>query len=615
MPSRLRRAVVLAALFATVAVAEAGAEATFASCRPKLEHRVECARVPVELDRSGVVSGSLSLHVERIRARAKPARGALLVLSGGPGESVSAATDEYAYALAPALAMRDLVLVDQRGTGLSGALRCPSLEKTTSNADADRAIAACGAALGARLPYYSLVDVVDDLEDVRRALGVERISLAGVSYGTRVALAYAARYPQHVELLVLDSVVPLADPGAFRLNSFAAVPRVLSDVCTPRCAFTSDANADLAELVRRLALAPLEGRVAGGDGRLRPARLNRLDLFNILVTGDFLPQLRTPFPAAVRSALDGDAAPLLRLRDLARLTGNVAPRAFSTALFLATTCAETWSSQLSPVDRTAAARMYLDGLSPDRFGPFDRETALVAGELRTCRSWPSSTRTAATFGALPDVPTLILAGAADLRTPLEDAETLARSLPRAQLVPVRGGGHAVLFGGYACVERAVARFLTGRRVGRCPKGTVVPATGLLPALGPKLPPVTAALLTLEDVLAQVPLAINTKATFGAGDFLFFLRAGGLRGGRYSATLTMLTLERVIVVPGVAVSGRIRGLVDPFQGAIRVPSGHLTVRVQGKSTGTLYLDQGRLTGTMDGRAVSRRLVLDGRSLVP
>lgn len=592
MSTRLARALLVAALVATVAAAEATAGTSFTSCRPKLDHRVECARVAVQVDRDGVVPGSLSLHVERIRARAKPAKGTLFVLSGGPGESVSAATDEYAYALAPALATRDLVLVDQRGTGLSEALRCPSLEATRSAVEASSGIGACGAALGSLRPYFTTADAVDDLDEVRRALGLERIGLAGVSYGTRVALAYAARYPEHVELLVLDSVVPLADPGAFRLNSLAAVPRVLADVCAAGCPFTSDANADLAELVRRLAVAPLEGRVAGGDGRLRRARLNRLDLLNLLFAADYVPQLRTHFPAAVRSALAGDPAPLLRLRGLASFSSIVTPRVFSTARFLATTCAETpepWTSATGLNERLALARAYLEGLEPERFAPFDLETALRAGDLTMCRTWPAGERDAATYGAVPDVRTLIFAGTADLRTPLEDAERLGRSLPRAQLVPVRGAGHAVLFGGHECVIRALTRFLTGRRAGRCPKAAAFEAVQPVPAVGRRLPPQQAALRTLSDVLAQLPLAIYTKARFDTKDFLFYLRAGGLRGGRFSASLTSLTLERVQVVPGVAVSGRITGVVDAPRGRILRPSGRLTVRMNGRAVGTVDLD--------------------------
>jgi hypothetical protein len=216
---------------------------------------------------------------------------------------------------------------------------------------------------------------------------------------------------------------------------------------------------------------------------------------------------------------------------------------------------------------------------------------------------------------LPDVPTLIVAGTADLRTPLEDALQVARLLPRAQLVPVRGIGHGAMFQGLPCVDRALSRFLAGRTAGRCPQGQLVVAAR--PAADPrrKVTSLAAVVLTLDDVLGQLPLTIYTKASWESKEFLFFLRAGGLRGGRYSATLGSLTLERVSVVPGVTVSGTIEGLLNPLSGAILAAKGRLTIRVQGRSAGTLELDRGRLAGTLDGHPVARRLVLDGRPLTP
>lgn len=606
---RLRFAFLLALALAAIGAGEGAAAPTFVGCRANLEHDVECASVPVELDRRKVVPGTLSLHVERIRSRARPARGAVFVLSGGPGESVSAGTDVYADALAPALATNDLILIDQRGTGLSGALSCPA----PTSADVDKELGACGAALGARLPLFTVSDVVDDLEHVRRELGLERVTLAGVSYGTRIALAYASRYPQHVERMVLDSVVPLSGPSAFRLNSIAAVPRILGDVCAGACGFTKDANAELAELVSRLAARPLAGRVARGDGRLHPARVGRADLLSLLLAADFLPVLRTHFPAAVHSALAGDPAPLLRLRDFGGTGSGENPRVFSAALFLATTCMESgepWVGRPTPEERSAAARSHLDGLPDERFAPFDRSTALAVSDLQLCRPWPSGTGLAARFEQpLPDVPTLIVSGTADLRTPLEDAVALAAELPRAQLLPVRGVGHAAMFQELPCVTRALSRFLAGRAAGRCPAVHSGRATAPAPDPRRELTPITAVELTLEDVLGQLPLTVFTKSSWGNKGFLFYVRAGGLRGGRYSASIGSLTLERVVVLPGIAVSGRLKGLVDPFSGTIRLANGSLRVTAPGTGGGALQVRNGHLSGTLGGRPVSRRIALD------
>jgi pimeloyl-ACP methyl ester carboxylesterase len=620
MLSRLGLASILVLLVAGVAASGAAAASGFAACRLELDHDVDCAGVAVQLDRTGVVAGSLELHVERIRARAKPARGTMIVLSGGPGEGISAATDDYADSLRSVLATHDLILVDQRGTGLSGALRCPpSLELADTTADFGREIAACGAALGSRLALYTTSDVVDDLEEVRRVLGVERVSLAGVSYGTRIALAYAERYPQHVERLVLDSLVPLTDGGAFRLNSFPAVPRVLREACGSGCRFTKDPGAELAALVHKLATGPLRGSVARGDARLHPARLGRADLFGLLLDADYLPLLRAHFPAAVHSALAGDPAALLRLRD--HVSGGLAgaddPTVFSTALYLAARCAESsepWVGYATPEERTVAAHAFLDGLPPSRFAPFDRATALAMSDLQFCRTWPVADRSAARFeGPLPDVPTLIVSGTADLRTPLEDARAVASLLPQAQLLSLRGVGHAGLFQGYRCTDHVLERFMSGQSIGRCPAVAAEPAALPAPAAGRRVTPLEGLAVTLDDVLGQLAIAIYTKSKFLAGKNLFFVRAGGLRGGRYSATDGALTLERVSVVPGLTVSGRITGDVDPFVGRIEDASGSLVVRRAGGGGGTLVLRGGTLRGTLAGRPISKRLTLDRRSL--
>jgi pimeloyl-ACP methyl ester carboxylesterase len=618
MLSRLGLASILVLLAAGAAAAGAGAAAGFSACRLELDHDVDCASIPVQLDRTGVVAGSLALHVERIRARAKPARGAMIVLSGGPGEGVSASTDAYADALHSLLATHDLILVDQRGTGLSGALRCRRSLELVETADVGREVAACGAELGSRLSLYTTSDVVDDLDDVRKELAVDRISLFGVSYGTRAALAYAERYPQHVERLVLDSVVPLTDEGAFRLNSFPAVPRVLREVCGSGCPFTRDPNAELSALVRKLAAGPLRGKVARGDGRLHPARLGRADLFGLLLDADYLPSLRSHFPAAVHSALAGDPAPLLRLREHVTFgVGADDPTLFSTALYLATRCAESseaWVGHAGVDERTAAARAFLDGLPPERFAPFDRATALAMSDLQLCRTWPSGDRAAARFdGPLPNVPTLIVSGTADLRTPLEDALGVVRLLPQAQVLSIRGVGHAGLFQGLRCADVAVERFMLGRSAGQCPAVTVEPAALPVPGAAHKVKPLEGVALTLDDVLGQLTLAIYTKSSFLPGKNIFFLRAGGLRGGRFSATDSGLTLERVSVVPGLTVTGRITGQVDPFLARIGGASGKLVVRRGGGGGGTIVLRGGTVTGTLGGRPVARSLTLDRRSL--
>ena len=251
------------------------------------------------LDRSGAVPGRVSLLVKRVRARRRggATRPPLFVLAGGPGQS---ATDAFGVdalgVLFPAYWNRDLVIFDQRGTGRSGLLRCHQLERANL-LRAGAAAAACARGLGARRAFYTSRDSDDDIEAIRKQLGAEQVALYGTSYGTKVALGYALRYPARVERLVLDSTVEANGPDPFYLDTFDAVPRALGSLCRRRCPWTSDPVADLAALVDRLARGPLRGRVLDRRGRTRVRRLTRLDVFSILLGGDFDPALRAAFPA------------------------------------------------------------------------------------------------------------------------------------------------------------------------------------------------------------------------------------------------------------------------------------------------------------------------------
>jgi pimeloyl-ACP methyl ester carboxylesterase len=173
-----------------------------------------CARLSVPIDRTGAVPGRVSLLVERVRARRRggATRPPLFVLAGGPGQSATESFGGDALGvLYPAYRSRDLIVFDQRGTGRSGLLRCRRLERSNL-LRAGPAAAACAQSLGVRRAFYTSRDSADDIEAIRATIGAERIALFGTSYGTKVALGYAQRYPDRVDRLVLDSVVEIDGP-------------------------------------------------------------------------------------------------------------------------------------------------------------------------------------------------------------------------------------------------------------------------------------------------------------------------------------------------------------------------------------------------------------------
>src|SRR3954470_24723624 len=166
---------VLGAMLAFAAVAPA---ASAAGCPAG----AVCGRVTVPLDHAGRTPGTLELAYARLPATGTRS-GTLVLLTGGPGQSAVPLTTGFAKLIAPLRASYDIVAVDQRGTGASGAVEC----KFESDADVDD----CATKLGDRRALFSTPETARDLDDLRAALGVEKLSLYGVSYGAGVAAAYA----------------------------------------------------------------------------------------------------------------------------------------------------------------------------------------------------------------------------------------------------------------------------------------------------------------------------------------------------------------------------------------------------------------------------------------
>jgi pimeloyl-ACP methyl ester carboxylesterase len=575
-----------------------------------------CARLSVPLDRSGAVPGRVSLLVKRLRARRRPRLGATFVLAGGPGQSATDAFDGDALGqLSAANRRRDLIVSDQRGTGRSGLLRCRGLERSNLLRPGPAA-AGCANRLGPRRAFYSTSDSVEDIQAIRRRLGVAKIALFGTSYGTKVALAYAVRYPANVDRLVLDSLVAVDGPDPLYRASFQATPRALAALCRSGCrAITADPVGDLRRLLGRLAAARLRGTIVNARGRRRRATLRHGDLLLVLLAGDIDPALRAAFPAAVRSVLNGDLAPMLRLkrRALEVDAEPPPPDVISTAAYAATSCLDTplpWSAAAAPVDRRRQAEAAVGALPVAAFAPFDRLAALESDLLALCEGWPGSPGRRVAAGPVPDVPVLIFEGEDDLRTPLEDARRVAAAFPRATLLVAPNTGHSALgtFGG-RCLSRAFDNFFLGRKLPtRCPRRKrEFPPDPVAPTTLAQVPPARGVpgargrtIAVLARTLADVNVDSFSSLIEDEND-LDQARGGGLRGGRYRLDADgTVVLERVEYVPGVRVSGRVRAFGEPEQ------RGRVRVGGRGVPRGRLSIRGDRVRGRVGGRRVRARL---------
>src|SRR3954464_4842256 len=240
------------AFLALLALPHAAQALTWSAC-PDFSG-VRCATVTVPLDRAGTDPGQVPLRVGRI---GKSTGKTLMYLSGGPG---GAGVSEMINVIptVPALMRRYRVIgYDQRGTGRSGLLRCPALERDP-HLRSTTAAEQCAASLGVARKHYTTPDSVEDMEAIRQQLGVDKLTLFGISYGTELAIAYARAHPDHVKRLILDSTVDADDHDPFGRVNFRAMSATLKALCPAKCKdISSDPGADLAKLVAQLRAKPM----------------------------------------------------------------------------------------------------------------------------------------------------------------------------------------------------------------------------------------------------------------------------------------------------------------------------------------------------------------------
>jgi len=572
-----------------------------------------CATLPVPLDRSGKLPGVISLSVERKLAGAAPSRDAVVALAGGPGQAALPLAPFIAQAIAPALSSNDLLVFDQRGTGKSDPLSCPALTSATQseqNASASELIERCARELGPARADYTTSESVADIEALREAGGYEKLVLYGTSYGTKVALDYAERYPQNVAGLVLDSTETPSGPEAFHLSTFKAITPALRELCSRGACdgVTSNPVADLARLDARLSTRPLTGVAYDEQGKAIKLSLTRSEVYGLLLAGDLNPALRAEMPAAVHAALSGDAGPLLRLAVLSGIapSGSEESSEVDVTLFVDTSCEETpfpWQRGASEATRIVEAESALNALPASAFYPFDPEVGLLGQTIPLCLSWPDASPAPPAEAPLPNVPTLILSGGQDLRTPTENARKVAQLIPDAQVLTVPYTGHSVIGADLTgCAKAALTTFFSGAHVSPCPPSanpfppgplpphslaTVTPVRGVAGASGRTL---AATIDTIRDLERSIVLVGIDFGGVPVGAHF-----AGLRGGTAKVTGTAVVLNHLSYVPGVQLSGvfstslLLRGRGSPANLTIAgaaAAKGHVRVSSDGHVLGAL-----------------------------
>lgn len=444
-------------LLACSASAQPARRIILSPCRLKgAGAQASCGTLEVPEDRAHPEGRRISLRVAVVPALARtPAPDPVFLLAGGPGQAATEVFGPLLAALERLHRTRDLVLVDQRGTGKSNPLDCQPPEGESlrdrladdANATLER-FRACMKKWSADTRFYTTSIAMQDLDEVREALGYDQINLWGGSYGTRAALVYLREHGGHVRTVALDGVAPLS----LRLPlDMARDAQRAMDLLFKSCAEDKPCATAFPELEKRfnallesLEKSPAHVRVADPvTGAPADVVITRDTLTGGLRGVLYLPDLAALVPLTLDQAAHGDYGPFVA--ETAGLAGGF-QRTMSQGLLFAIVCNE---------DLPFIAPAEIDEHSAKTFiGP-----ALSREFLRVCELYPKGAVLPAGFRdpVQSDKPVLLLSGELDPVTPPSWAADAAKTLPHSLQIVVPGVGHGVTAQG--CVPQLLAQFV------------------------------------------------------------------------------------------------------------------------------------------------------------
>jgi pimeloyl-ACP methyl ester carboxylesterase len=380
----------------------------------------------------------------------------VFMLAGGPGQSATASYPQVAAAFHDVLKTRNVILLDQRGTGGSNPLDCKQPDAASETAAARDAAARtalardfaerCRDALSSRadLRFYTTTDALRDLDSVRQAMGAKSIDLVGISYGTRVAQQYAMRYPRSTRAIVLDSIAPNT---LIVGNEFARNLEQALDLQFGQCATTPACARDLgnprtrlnALMTRLKAEPPLVRYRDPSSDAMHEERLTPERVAGLMRMYAYAPLASSLLPLQLKEASEGRYDGLMALSTMLddQMTGQM-----MLGMQLSVLCSEDAFGFKSNADDAATL---LGNEFADELGA-------------QCQVWPK--------GAMPSdfhaplrspLPALLMSGEFDPVTPPRYGEAVVRGLPNGRHLIARGQGHNVIASG--CMPKLLARFL------------------------------------------------------------------------------------------------------------------------------------------------------------
>jgi pimeloyl-ACP methyl ester carboxylesterase len=592
-----------------------------------------CGTLPVPLDRRHPETKKIDIYFELyLHTNPGPSESALVGNPGGPGIGTTGLRTIAMAFFGQNLDVHDLLLIDDRGRGLSATIDCDELQHGT--APFAKAEADCAAQLGDADSWYGTGDVAMDTDAVRAALGYNMLDYVGFSYGGADVTAYATRFGQHLRSIVLDA--PVGSPGLRAFvrdrDSARSTRREVRLDCqrSPTCSLDHPhPDAEFEQLIQSIRSKPVQGHAYDASGNLMKVRVDEGALLNVAInpTGNFVSI--GELLAAGKALSRGDPAPLLRLGaevpPLVIDTGDLS--GLSRGDYYAAQCVdaqEPWDWSVPADERKKQFADALAELSENTFSPFSKAAAarLDVSQVKQCIWWekptPSSPVTPP-HPTYPNVPTLVLVGDLDTIVPMEQVRKVAALFPGSTFVPVAEAGHTAL-GWSQCAIGLASQFFETLQVGdisctQTPE-TVLPGLGRFPLQAADARPakidhdgnnqirdderrvVTVAVATALDALKRTSIGDGTGAGLRAGTF----ESSFDDNGSQTTTLTNCAFAKDVTVNGTVVWRSDLSL-----------TADLTVSGAGTEGGVLHVEgiwqasgpvgNFKISGTLGGRQVA------------
>ncbi|HTF97788.1 MAG TPA: alpha/beta hydrolase [Cellvibrio sp.] len=427
--------------------------------KPPLAYSAECGSVSVKENPADPESKEINIEILRLPAISPAAqKDPLFLIQGGPGgSSIEMANFLHGF-FADVRKNRDLIFVDQRGTGKSNPLRCTQLSLEDIHLSEGEQIEKylglmkqCASDKKDSLPFYTTLHAVQDLDVVRKALGYEKINLWGTSYGTRVALEYAHQFPQHARTIILDAIAPkeIALSKFSARDSLAALAAVNAEcLAQADCAkMFGDIVAKTETIYARLNVADQSGTpliVSYGhplnqvkDEFNLTARIFSQLIFSALYSRD----LTVLLPQAISQAEQGNyelIATLFALSVEQSQKMNLAD-----AMHFSVLCNEDW--------------YFISANDVETTPPFFGLNAIKDRDA-VCAFWPKANLPEEYYQPIhSEIPALLLSGKHDPITPEYWADQVARTLPNSTRLSAAGGNHGISMEG--CLPQIIAQFI------------------------------------------------------------------------------------------------------------------------------------------------------------